>query len=373
MMKKLLLVATIICFSASNLQAQYIETFDTDGIGVVGPCTGSDISTCASNNLGSVQWKLQGDFSGVDSEPVTVTGGELKFEDVDEEVCWRSPLLDISGSGPVDFEIPFLAIGYDTDDYINVSYIVDGGSEVVLPNQFGGGAGTVQYFGSRLTISETVTASGITGNTLMIRVCVDHNSTVEEVRIDDIFVPTAGVGTLPIELLYFNATKSGNEVLLEWVTASEENNDFFEVEVSNDGIDYKAVGLVQGAGTTNIQQSYSVIHPNPSLGYNYYRLKQVDFDGAYTYSEVRLVDFEGREGIHIFPNPARDFVSIVNSTDERIEKLNLYNIQGQLLRTLNSSGKELIQGLDVSSLASGVYMIQYDLGNKSMTEKLVVQ
>jgi hypothetical protein len=94
---------------------------------------------------------------------------------------------------------------------------------------------------------------------------------------------------LPIELLYFNATPNQKVVDLTWATASELNNDFFTVELSIDGLTWETVLTVAGAGTTNQRTDYNNVDTRPLAGLSYYRLKQTDFDGQFTYSDIKSV------------------------------------------------------------------------------------
>lgn len=100
-------------------------------------------------------------------------------------------------------------------------------------------------------------------------------------------------GVLPVELTQFNATLIDQKVNLTWATASEINNDYFQIQHSNDGSRFDDLGTVTGAGTTTQSQSYTWLHEHPAAGVNYYRLKQVDFDGQFEYSPVRAVMMDG--------------------------------------------------------------------------------
>ncbi len=97
---------------------------------------------------------------------------------------------------------------------------------------------------------------------------------------------------LPVELLYFYVEKATNGALLSWETATEINNDYFDVEWSTDGINFESIGQVQGAGTTTEVQSYEFLHDNPVNGNNYYRLKQMDFDEVFEYSNIVLLNYQ---------------------------------------------------------------------------------
>lgn len=94
---------------------------------------------------------------------------------------------------------------------------------------------------------------------------------------------------LPIELLYFKANLSGNIVWLEWKTKSEQNNDYFYVQRSNDGVTWENVAWIDGAGNSNVELTYYTEDRTPFLGVSYYRLQQVDFDGNFSYSQVEVI------------------------------------------------------------------------------------
>ncbi len=117
---------------------------------------------------------------------------------------------------------------------------------------------------------------------------------------------TTQPAALPVDLVAFKSEVINNEeVALYWETASELNNDYFIVEHSTDGKDYTPVTHIKGKGTTSERQTYSFVHDEPFFGENYYRLKQVDFDGQYEYSRVihGVIKMEESK-INVYPNPA---------------------------------------------------------------------
>ena len=94
---------------------------------------------------------------------------------------------------------------------------------------------------------------------------------------------------LPVELISFTASLEGSNAILNWITASEINSDYFEIERSLDGINFESISMIDGAGNSNHQLSYSDIDYNVDLlgvSVFYYRLKQTDFDGSYSYSQI---------------------------------------------------------------------------------------
>lgn len=112
-----------------------------------------------------------------------------------------------------------------------------------------------------------------------------------------------GPTTLPMELISFTAKAVGSEVLLEWSTATEQNNDHFTIERSQDGESFEEVVRVEGAGNSASTRSYEAIDRHPHVGESYYRLKQTDTDGAYTYSDMVPVNVEAPADLVVYPNP----------------------------------------------------------------------
>jgi hypothetical protein len=117
---------------------------------------------------------------------------------------------------------------------------------------------------------------------------------------------------LPIELLKFACISVENKnVLLQWITASEINNDFFTIERSSDGKTFKEIIVISGAGNSNAELSYQTIDTDPYPGINYYRLKQTDYDGTSSYSQIISTDISNQDfNISIFPNPFSEYLEI---------------------------------------------------------------
>lgn len=130
------------------------------------------------------------------------------------------------------------------------------------------------------------------------------SSAITAVPLD--FGGTAVVGCypliLPVQLLSFEAQPLNNSSLLRWSTASELNNDYFDVEFLNAQHDWESVGRVDGAGNSNAQLNYEFIHRNTLQGYNYYRLKQVDENGTTSHSDIATVWIDKSQNV-LYPNP----------------------------------------------------------------------
>lgn len=217
------LFAVVFC---GSIQAQYLETFDTPNKGIIaGPCVGNDPTTCVLNDFNDVDWTISGNLTGLfDAQDYFRTeAGAMTAVDVDEEVCWVSPELSISGTASFSMDLTWL--GYDdyndsavgSKDYIDVAYRLDGGGWQVLPNAVGGGPRTVAYVGMGIGNDGSLTgfgASGLVGDSLEIRVCIDVNSQNEVTTIDNVAAVNADLpGTDPAIELSSTSIDFGNVVV----------------------------------------------------------------------------------------------------------------------------------------------------------------
>lgn len=171
---------------------------------------------------------------------------------------------------------------------------------------------------------------------------------------------------LPVELLGFNAEKAAGQVYLDWSTASENNSDYFEVQHSVDKRNWHAIANVPAAGFSSEIHSYNAWHRQPSAGINYYRLRQVDFNGAEDFSEVREVNFEAlEEGIRIFPNPAKDMVRIHVPDPGGAIIVELISQTGQIVkRTAVEASRAISYSLSLDRVPTGTYTVRVISGKK---------
>ncbi|AFH50644.1 Hypothetical protein IALB_2941 [Ignavibacterium album JCM 16511] len=184
---------------------------------------------------------------------------------------------------------------------------------------------------------------------------------------------------LPVELVSFAANVVNGKVKLSWTTATEINNSGFEVERNSDGT-FKSIGFVDGRGTTNERQSYSFIDENPGRGIIQYRLKQVDFNGTYSYSDVVEVDLSTPTSFDLaqnYPNPFNPTTTIRYSIANPVNvSLIIYNTLGEEVMTLvnNQFTEPGVYNVvfDASNLASGTYIYRLTVGDFVMTKKMVL-
>ncbi len=153
--------------------------------------------------------------------------------------------------------------------------------------------------------------------------------------------------TLPVELLDFTLVNVEQGVLLNWSTASEINNYGFEIQRSNDVENWQTIGFVKGAGNSNQIQNYSFTDKSPQV-FNYYRLKQIDFDGAFVFSEIKFLKLGEIFSINTYPNPV---VNILNMDIDYVKQIDIYDIAGKLIKQYQN----LSNSIDVSNFKKGVY------------------
>lgn len=161
---------------------------------------------------------------------------------------------------------------------------------------------------------------------------------------------------VPVELMRFEAIALDNVVDLIWQTATEINNSHFEIERSTDGIEYQKIGIVEGNGSTLENQLYEFKDNIPVKGHNYYRLKQIDYDGKFEYSEVVMIDYTKEVIVTIAPNPIvqGSKVNIQIGEFKNVDFV-IFDITGKIVKAYyNIDENEVL----LNDLDSGIYIYQ---------------
>ena len=181
----------------------------------------------------------------------------------------------------------------------------------------------------------------------------------ESVRLE--YVIALSSGALPISLSSFNVANnlSENSILIDWITESEINNDYFEVQRSIDAENWNTIEKVEAAGNSNSVIDYKTIDPTPLYGLSYYRLKQVDFNGDYSYSAIKSIKLKHNSESNLYPNPAKDFIYIT-SKNTPLKTIKIYDFLGRnkielIELNLISENKAY---LNIEKLPSGVYFLK---------------
>ncbi|SIT88751.1 T9SS type A sorting domain-containing protein [Pontibacter indicus] len=184
-----------------------------------------------------------------------------------------------------------------------------------------------------------------------------------------LYATTQGIVSLPVELVSFKAQSTKEGVQLSWKTASELDNRGFEVEASADGKNFRKVAFVESkVGTTSLTQHYSFLDTRAVAGANYYRLKQIDFDGAFEYSKTVAINITLASAATVYPTLATTDITVrLASTDDQVT-IAVADMAGkQLLAVQNPADRQVV--LPVQQLQQGVYFVTVTSG----TQKEVIR
>lgn len=179
--------------------------------------------------------------------------------------------------------------------------------------------------------------------------------------------------TLPVKWLYVQGEIRFDRAELTWATAQEINADRFEIEYSSDGSTFRKIGEELAVGGPSSSVQYYFTHTGLQSGMNYYRLKQLDKDGRFTYSKViPLLYRNDLRAAVIAPNPVTDMLHIVEPAGKFAEKFELYDFAGKLVLS-QSFARSQTHSIPVSSLQPGTYVLKLYYGKEVATRKVVKQ
>ena len=321
----------------------------------------SNVILINSASLCNVYWQIGGQFDLGDSSVfrgTIIADGAINFSE-------GSSLIGrgLSRGGAISLHNNIVTIGIQpTASIISASgtTTISTGDSVILSGNNGGIWGNAEA-----TPSIIVKTSG--------DYFVTNKTCCDSVTSNHIIVT---VSALPIELLNFTAIPVGMMVQLEWSTASETNNDYYTVQSSKDGLSFIEVIRMDGAGNSNTVLYYSALDYHPIDGTSYYRLKQTDFDGQLSYSNLLVVDIVNKQadGFNIYPNPFNAFTTIKMNDGSNIIKteLRIYDILGA--DVINTILTNQITTLETNNLPSGIYFYKVIQNDKIIqTGKLISQ
>jgi len=184
---------------------------------------------------------------------------------------------------------------------------------------------------------------------------------------------------VPVELTSFSASYNNNKVTLGWITSSELNNQGFEVERKTQSSEWNKIGFVNGNGTTTETNSYQFIDNSISSNKYYYRLKQVDLDGTFEYSNIVEVDINTVTEFSLnqnYPNPFNPSTKISFTLPQTANvKLSVFNLLGEkvaeLVNETKGSGFYEVD-FNGSNLTSGMYLYRLEAGEFVSTRKMTL-
>ena len=241
-----------------------------------------------------------------------------------------------------------IILRYTTDDFANSTYIamncttlpgLGTACTAQIPNQPTGT--TVKYY----VLSSTLSTANIAAEPDLGTINLNNNGGANYMYTEP---------ALPVELLSFEVKTDRDESLLTWTTATELNNDRFEVERSADGKNYETLGSVAGMGTTETEQEYRFTDRQPLNGTSYYRLRQIDFDGAFEYSPVVIAERK-TETVTLFPNPVQGVLNYRLSSEFDSAVLTVRDARGAtvLSQMVAPNGQ-----LSTSDWTPGLYLVE---------------
>ncbi len=179
---------------------------------------------------------------------------------------------------------------------------------------------------------------------------------------------------LPVELLDLTGYVADNTTILKWTTLTEKELNSFEIERSDDGVVFKNVGVVKAFGNSSITNNYSYLDYTSFNEINYYRLKQVDINGKFSYSKTISIhnNFKSDE-IGIFPNPVSDLLILQSKgINKKSLDIELVNINGQIIKRQQFLQGSTICYLETKSIASGTYFLAVSDGTTKKAYKVIV-
>ncbi len=230
----------------------------------------------------------------------------------------------------------------------------------------------------------TITFTGYGSDVVTYNAYNVYNGDGGSVEFTPAGVPTYGstggciapIFSLPIKLLSFNASLNVDKVNLNWITTSEINNDYFTVERSADAINFEPILTKSGAGNSSTTLYYRDVDQSPITGVSYYRLKQTDFDGNYSYSNLATVKIENKEGFQIintFGSIETGAINItINCGANCMVNFELFDMTGKMVRSVSQNINDIntTYSIPTKGLSEGIYLIKAFNGDKVITKKI---
>lgn len=183
--------------------------------------------------------------------------------------------------------------------------------------------------------------------------------------------------SLPVELLYFRADKKGSGNVLQWATASEQNNDYFAIERSTDGVTFYTIGSVSGVGNSSTMHQYSFVDTKSLAGTVYYRLRQVDKDAKFKFSTVATISKNGKAtGEKMYPNTVVDNLTIsLANTVTGNGSVSIFDIAGRKIKekSISKTADSFTTTLNMNGLHSGVYIVQVNIGTQYQSSERIMK
>ena len=320
--------------------------------------------------LGTTNWSAAGGSNAGGTPPELEMAWTPSFTGVSK---LRSIVIPLPNNQQVNYSFNFFFDWYaNPSGIVTMAMTYDGGATSTAFHTFSDPTGNVgpQLFTGNFTTPATGSQSAqieITYN--------GYSFNTDNVYWDNMCLEFS----VPVELTSFTAASNGADVQLNWRTATETNNQGFQVERMTVGGIYENVGYVAGFGTTTEPKAYSFVDSKLESGNYTYRLKQLDFDGTCTYSEEVNIEVELPLEYSLdqnYPNPFNPSTTIKYSIPEDgFVKLAVYNMLGEevaaIVNTTQKAGRYEVN-FNASNLSSGVYVYRIEAANFTASKKLML-
>ncbi|QCR21416.1 T9SS type A sorting domain-containing protein [Pontibacter sp. SGAir0037] len=374
------------------------EAFSTSSASWTTRC-GHNLSLTLTGNTpptgGSGRWELTGRINNTTanitiasptSPTTTATGlssGTYTFTWTVTSACGtsttRASSVTVTVNCPGFYELaaPNYVNKYSSGDVLATAFDTDAGVKTaVLPQgQYLPGGVTIDPATGLITVSNP--AALVAGTYTFNVNLTDNHGYTTTVPVTLCFYGTAPtVAPLPVELTVFNVSVKSSKPLLQWSTASEINNSHFVIERSSDGYKFSAIGTVKGRGTSLTPSDYNYVDHTPLSGLAYYRLKQVDFDGSYSFSKIEHALLEKTFSMEVSPNPFQEKVILfLPVTMTEALNITVYSVAGKVVYTCIVQPQEQKTELEIrlGSLSKGIYILKATNAGAQFTQRIVKQ
>lgn len=351
-------------------------------------------STTGNDNTGGVAWNTTCGGCVPTADYLEVRAGVLQCDDTNGPAIWTTNNINTSSctngyiisvdinlaAATNPFEECVAGCGCTCVDWISLEYNANGAGFIPLSSAQGGTCTQACSGGTYIVIGALTSGTAFTfstclpaANTLQLRLSMQTWAQGEIFRIDNITV-SCGTCVLPIELVSFDAKNNNNEVELNWITATEKNNNFFSVERSEDAVGFEEILNVKGAGNSNKYKSYTAFDKAPLKStVSYYRLKQTDFDGKFTYSHIVALNNTNQKeyDFKIIPNPSETgiFTLTGNIGSDEVTEIEVFDITGRRVSEIQT--RENLTVLNLSQFGKGLYFVKIKSNDKILNYKII--
>jgi hypothetical protein len=187
------------------------------------------------------------------------------------------------------------------------------------------------------------------------------------------FTGMSSLEALPVVLSSFTASLVNNTVQLKWTTAEEKNSSHYEIERSNDAVNFSKIGTVTSLNSLT-GSTYNFTDVNPLSGKNYYRLRMVDIDGQFEYSEVKLINRDVTAAtFRVYPNPVKSSLTVQLVKAKAGANIQIVDMKGQRISLIPVPEQSTLMNISVSGLIPGQYQLIYNNNGEQYMQKIIRQ